>query len=155
MYHNSVRLRESLATLMAALAIAVSLASASCDLSCAFNQFPSDCDQTTRLAVPMEMPMKGMVHADGAHQSKLGQTDLATIHVSSGMGSCPHQPCDKPTTLSLQKSFPTSPQLDHAVLAVLAYLQWDDTFVSTHHTYSASPPLNLSALDPLFTSLKI
>jgi hypothetical protein len=123
-----VRVRGILATFIAALVLSVSLSSAACDLSCAFSQLPSNCDQTTRLAEPMQMPMQmeGMDHAHYAHQSKLGQIELPTIHASSSMDSCQHQPCAKPATLSLQKIIPTAPQLGHAVLTVVAHLQPDD-----------------------------
>jgi len=157
-----VRIKATLAALMAAMVLSVSLSSAACDLSCAFNQLHSNCDsppstttQRTRLGEPLQMPMQmeGTDHAHHAHESKLDRIELATIHASS-MGLC-HQPCAKPATLSLHKIRPTAPQFAVAVLTVVAHLQPDDTFSRRRHFDSGSFPRNLSALDPLSTSLRI
>lgn len=148
-----MRIRGTLAALVAALVLSVSLSSAACDLSCAFNQLPSKCDQATRLAEPMQV--EGMDHSHYAHQSKLGQIEIATIRASSSMGLCQHQPCAKAATFSLQMIGPMAPQFAHAVLTVVAHLQADDTFVVMHYCDCDSFPLNMSALDPLSTNLRI
>jgi len=139
---------------MAALVLTVSLSSAACDLSCAFNKLPSNCDQITRLAEPMQMPMQmeGMNHAHHAHQSRLAQMEL--LRASSSMGSCQQQPCAKPATHSAEKIRPPSPQFDHNVLTI-AHLHRVQTSVVVHHSESDSFALNLSALDPLSISLRI
>lgn len=154
-----MKVRGILAAFLAALVLTVSLSSVACDLSCAFSQLPSSCDSpratihAAQLAEPMQM--EGMDHAHCKHQSKVGQIELATIHATLSMGSCQHQPCDKPATLSLPKIIPTAPQLVHAVLTVVAHLQPDVTFVAVHHSHSDSLTPNLSALDPLLISLRI
>jgi hypothetical protein len=154
-----VKVRGILAAFLAALVLTVSLSSVACDLSCAFSQLALNCDaqgttiHTAWLAEPMHL--EGMDHAHCKHQPRLGQIELKAIHTSFSMGSCQHQPCAKPATLSLQKIRPTAPQFAHAVLTVVAHLQPDDTFVMMHHFDSGSLPLNLSALDPLSTSLRI
>lgn len=149
-----------LAVLLAALVLSVSLSSAACDVSCAFSQLVSNCDHATQLAdqMPMQMAMpmqmEGMEHAHYSHQSKPGQ-ELATIQASSNMGSCPHQPCDKPAVLSLQKIRPMAHQLEHAVLTVVAHLPRNNTFLMMHHLDGGSFSLNLPALDPLSTRLRV
>jgi hypothetical protein len=152
-----VRTTGTLAALMAALVLSASLSSTACDLSCAFNQLSSNCDQTARLTEPMQAPMQmeGMDHAHCKHQLGLGQIEIATIHAPFSMGSCKHQPCDKPATVSSQKISPTAPQLGHSVFTVVAHLQPDDPFIAMYRSNSDSFPMNLSALDPPSTSLRI
>ena len=154
-----MKIRGISAAFMAALVLSVSLSSVACYLSCAFSQLASNCDaQSTtihmaRLAEPMQM--EGMDNAHCKHQPGLPQIELKTIHASSSMDLCQHQACAKPATLSFQQIRPTAPQSGEAVLTVVAHLQPDDTFVPVHHSHSHSFPLNLSALDPLLTSLRI
>lgn len=46
-------------------------------------------------------------------------------------------------------------QLEHAVLTVVAHLPRNNTFLMMHHLDGGSFPLNLPALDPLSTRLRV
>jgi hypothetical protein len=109
------------------------------------------------MQMPMQMPMQmtGMPHAHSKHQPGLARTESRAIHASSSMNSCPHKPCDKPATLSVQKISLTAPHLTHALLTVFYDRQPDGLFVVAHHWRKHSFRSNPSALDPLTTSLRI
>jgi hypothetical protein len=151
-----VRVRTVLAALIASLVLAVSVYSVSCDLSCVLSQLSSSCGHENRLAEPMQMPMQmeGMTHSHHARQSELGQLELETILVSSNMSSCPHHPCDKPAT-SVQTISSATPRSAHAILVVIANLQLGSTLVAVSHPHRLHLRTNLSALDPLSTSLRV
>ena len=154
-----MRIRGISATFLAALLVSASLFSSACDLSCAFSQLPPNCGwqvATTpadRLAGPMRM--EGMNHTHCAHEPKPGRMQLATIRASSGMGLCQHQPCDKPASNSLQRIVPTAPQVAHAVLTGIAPLQPGDSPVVIRNFNGGHFSPNLSALNPLSTTLRI
>jgi len=103
----------------------------------------------------MPMRMGGTNRTHHAHESKPGQMRLATIHASSGMGLCQHQPCDKPASNSLQKIRPTAPEFVHAVLTGIATLQPRDSLVAMRRFDGGHFPPNVSALDSLSTTLRI
>jgi hypothetical protein len=154
-----VRARGILAALVALLLLSVSAFSAACDLSCAFGAFSSHCDQANRTAgrMDMSMPMQmdGMNHADRPMQSEMAQTETPTIRVSSNMKPCQHQRCDKPATVIARRIAPADPQISHVLPAVVGNPDSVNVFAALHHPQPIRLGLNLSALDPLLTSLRI
>jgi hypothetical protein len=154
-----VRARGILSALVALLLMAVSVFSAACDLSCAFGALSSHCDQASRPAeqMDMSMPMRmdGMSQADRPLQMELGQTETTAISVSSNMRSCQHQPCDKPATVSAQRIIPAAPRLTRVLPVVAANPQSVNIFAAARHLQAIPLSRNLSAFDPLSTSLRI
>jgi hypothetical protein len=154
-----VKARGILSAFVALLLLAVSVFSAACDLSCAFSALSSHCDQADRPAgqMDMSMPMQmdSMNQADQPLQVELGQTETMAISVSSNMQSCQHQPCGKPATVSAQRTAPAAPRLSHVLPAVVGNLQSVNFIGAARHAQAIPLSLNLPALDPLSTSLRI
>ena len=160
-YDCFVNARAILGLLMTVLLASVSVSSASCDLSCSFDQLSANCEHSAKsntsmqMSMEMRMPMTGMAEAHSKNRIDLAQKESRAIHASSSMNSCPHQPCDKPVTLFVQSVRLTAPHLVHVFLTAFCDRQPDNLFFAAHDWCKDSFRSKPSALDPLTTSLRI
>ena len=154
-----MRARGLLSALVALLVLSVSVSSAACDLSCAFSALSSHCDATNRPLEQMDMSrpmqMDGMDETHQPVQSELGPMEIPAVRALSHVTSCRHQHCDRSAITTVQKITTQAPRLAPAVVAGT-----ENSFPNNIHETALHSPgihltINLSALDPLSTSLRI
>lgn len=117
-------IRRTLAAFVAVLVLSLSLSSAVCDASCAFNQ--------PQAHNPAQTPMEAMDQAHCQHETTVGQIEQPNIQASSSCNH--HHPCVDPAKLSIQKVRPMSPKFSAAVLTVVAHAPRRDAFVVTRRS---------------------